>query len=213
MATFGNENEEASASDFAGVIRGTRFTCPQAGIANFIKVIGYIAGDVTKIRGHLYDAVGAKVVNGETDELLLDTSTSYLWRQLNFSVPKPSLLAVTDYYIVAWSDKTVYGKRLNNGAVDQAAYDVEVYNGFPANLDFIEDDHLYSIYCDYTPSVGGSGFSSGARIALGLAAWMAIQKREKHRKRSILLERAIRQTMKPVVTYLRKVDRELEKVV
>jgi len=94
--------------------------------------------------------------------------------------------------------------------------DVGLAEGDPCPVVFGRDagpvNRDYSVYAEYTP-LGGGSISNSSLIALGLGAWLALQKKKKRMKKSVLAKKIARDAMKPMVKYFKKVDEAIKKAV
>ncbi|GAH10554.1 unnamed protein product, partial [marine sediment metagenome] len=72
------------------------------------------------------------------------------WNIFNFSDPKPSLIAETDYILVVWGDKYARIRAQDLGPSNTYWFESNVYNDWPATLDGPTSSYDRSIYCFYT---------------------------------------------------------------
>jgi len=170
-SNFGYETEETGGSSIDDTIRGSDFTCPEAGtgvsISAYIK--WYYQG--TKIKFALYKTDASLVTNGVTEELTKATANGYVtrWVTANFLVA-PTLENI-DYYIVAWSDRLCEMKyKWSSGA---GAMDAETYNGFPNPWAQDNQDNLHCIYCTYTVE-GGEAYTADLSQSLS-TVWTVLR--------------------------------------
>jgi len=155
MAIFGKTDiGSTDRRDIGDTIRGTAYTCTEAGTADSITV--YLDDWVSpeKITCAMYRKSDSVLV-ATTEERT--TGGADGWYTFNFNAPKPVLTA-QDYGLVAWSE--------NLGSNTYVWYDgVSVYRYFkitdPADYPTYPDpfdgtegtgSFQYSIYCTYTPA-------------------------------------------------------------
>lgn len=153
MATFGNTTLYQTGSSIMDFIWGAVFTCPENGTADSITCGLYISEAAHKVKCAIYKASDSSLV-GVTEEKDLSPETPYHWETFNFSSPKPSLQANTDYVLVAWGEPET--GLVYFAGTDEAAgagrYDSETYNDYPDPASFTSHSWTRSIYCTYTPS-------------------------------------------------------------
>jgi hypothetical protein len=113
-------------------------------------------------RAAIYNhSTGALV--GQTEERFWDWGQHDFpeWDTFNFSSPKPSLVAGTDYILVAWAwnidDYSYANMYYDNGDGTIQGHikweDTGGWGNFPSSItNFTHQDAKYSIYCTYTPS-------------------------------------------------------------
>lgn len=146
MLTFGQTDVLASISNFNDRIVGRKATCPFSGIAENIRIYvdsGWSSGE--KIKCAIYDADRNFIASTE------ERSTGIIngaWNTFNFSDPKPSLEAETDYILVAWADSVVYISA-ESIAADTFWFESADYNSWPATLAAPTSSTDKSIYCSY----------------------------------------------------------------
>ena len=70
------------------------------------------------------------------------------WVTFNFAI-SPTVLALTDYWLVVWSDD-ILNHWLTNGETNQLNRDPEIYNSWPAIMSWSpQGDYAMSIYATY----------------------------------------------------------------
>ena len=156
---FGYETPGSSYANYIGdgynsKIAGSVFTIPQNGTADSITFYGR-RGSVydSTIKAAIYKHSDLSLV-GETGEITI--SYTVKWWTLNFSAPKPSLIADTEYVLVLYSQYTSgYGFRLYySGGDENQGHNGNVWQGYPIFPDPwvspTHNDNKYSIYCTYT---------------------------------------------------------------
>ena len=152
-------------------ISGSVFTCREAGVAQ--SITAYIDGQTgSPLKYAIYrhsdlDLIGETVAGA--------TQGAGQWITLNFSDPKPNLVA-TNYILVAWADRTQPGAPLiyysdGNGPDpgQQGHFDAEAYGVWPDPLVPTHEDRKYSIYLTYTEPAVEEG---GLRMTLSLKGHM-----------------------------------------
>jgi hypothetical protein len=138
-------------------IRGSVFTVTEAGTADSITAAlrRATAGSAT-VRFALYKHSDLSLV-GQTTLTSLSLTTGFAWYTLNFPAPKPSLIANTEYIIVACSEAATGSVSIayDAGATNQGHYQEQIdWDGtFPDPLVPTHENNKYSIYCSYTPLV------------------------------------------------------------
>jgi len=160
MATFGNEDIEASTFSIEDTVRGTLFSCPAVGVADSIDFVAYVSNANTKIKAMLYNA--DRTLLGTTDETIFGSLHTYDWRTVTFSAPKPNL-AIANYYITAWADDTTYTKA--DTTTGTCVLDPEVYDGPPNPVGADTNTRTYSMHCNYTPGGAGVTVKKGSSLA------------------------------------------------
>jgi len=213
MPTFGRLLAGAGAITINDHIAGGEFTCPDAGqkadsITVWLKQVSAVAANYKCM---LYKASDNSLV-GTTEErnILLPAGVS----EQTFNFVTPPSIENENYIITVWSDDWRGNLSVQWTGVDTVRGDAEVYNGAPAIFadDEYEGNSEAAIYCTYS-SAGGGSVSNVSLISLGLGAWLAIQKKKKRMKKSVLAKKIAREAMKPMVRYLKKVDEAIKKAV
>jgi hypothetical protein len=157
MPVFGNQNQESGSLYVSNFLRGTEFTCPQAGSAQ--SITAYIDASATgKIRFAIYKSSDDSLV-GYTEE---GTDLPTGWQALD--IVSGGSLEAADYYLVAWANAAykVAKKTQMNGAYQSYSYDE--HSGIPPNPWTKSSASAYfSIYCTY--STGGQTHYGSATLA------------------------------------------------
>ena len=147
--TFGYTSAGSSKADIDDIIRGSVFTCSENGNADYIKMyVEDYNGSVGSLhKCAIYKHSDSSLV-GVTQEV--DSGRwRFGWTQFNFSDPKPSLSASTDYVLVGWADIDCW-IRYNSGDTNQGHYQNKTYNSFPDPASFSHNNYKCSIYCSYS---------------------------------------------------------------
>jgi len=215
MATFGYTTKgTAGETTVAERMFAGRFTLTEDGVIT--KITAYlIAREKMKIT--IYNDDGGSpgsptTLEATTNEVDVPLATDG-WVDFTFAV-NPTLPAGIYHLAILGSNigtqKIVY----DAGAVEQCHYKDITYDGAPDPFGASTHlDRVYSIYATYTPSLGGGSVSNVSLISLGLGAWLAMQKKKKRMKKSVLAKKIAREAMKPMVKYLKKVDEAIKKAV
>lgn len=133
-------------------IEGAVFTINHNGTADSIVVaLKRAAAGSNNVKCAIYRHSDLALI-GQTEEILLSMTTSFVFYTFNFSAPKPVLVANTQYVLVVWADYTVSIIYLatDSGSVDQYHKDEKTYNAFPDPLVPVHFNYTASIYCWYT---------------------------------------------------------------
>ncbi len=153
--TFGYTSIGATTEVGYNVIKGSWFTCPEAGTAESISVyVRLYKGIGGPFRCALYKKSDNSFV-AETEEIAAADIVSYSWHTCDFSSPKPSLQN-GDYWIVNWSGgglSNYIGLKSDEEAGKGCYTTTMTYNTFPDTLSLLPDDCKFSIYCTYTTGV------------------------------------------------------------
>jgi len=208
MATFGKTDIGANSySIFKYECATVRRQAPEDGVVTSIWI--YI-GDNKNVRVCMWDDLAgvAKNMLGESG----DTATlANQWNKITgFNIP---ITKGAWYWFGVQQKETAFTLR-GSVVVGGIIYKLHTYGAFsnPFPAGYSTTDIEYSIYAEYTPS-GGASISNVSLIALGLGAWLAIQKKKKRMKKSVLAKKIAREAMKPMVKYLKKVDEAIKKAV
>lgn len=184
-ATFGYETlGTVGKTSLSGNIVGSIFTITEAGTADSITagLILFSATVTAKTKCAIYKHSDLSLV-GVTEERTIAYPFPAAWYTFNFSAPKPSLTASTEYILVAWASiisgdgnpRLVY----DDGDTNQGLNQVIAYNDFPNPLvPSSYADRKHSIYCTYTTALptglgsqplskGGIGRPHGGRLGIG----------------------------------------------
>lgn len=173
MAIFGYDTPQETYQTNNDRVTGSVFTCPSAGTADSITAyVCHTAGTV-HMKCAIYkhsdlSLVGATEEKDDGDIGGCPPAHPGSWLTFNFSDPKPSLAASTEYILVCWGDASVGYVHYHEGTTDQGHYDSEAYNGFPNPMDPTHEDREYCIYCTYTPEGAAAAHQSGAATTLML---------------------------------------------
>lgn len=149
---FGNDNLETLILSFENFIKGTYFTCPEAGTANSITVYvynNYFLSRTGNVKCALYKKSDRSFVAATEERNITLSGRSGAWETFNFS-NSPELENI-DYYIVAWTDQTNFYLKYKT-LTNRGCTDPETYNSWSDPVDCkLPDYYYYSIYCTYTP--------------------------------------------------------------
>jgi len=164
MEIFGNQNVESSSLYVSNFLRGTKFTCSEAGTAQ--SITAYIDTSATgKILFAIYKSSDSSLV-GYTEE---GTDLPTGWQTLD--IVAGGTLEATDYYIVSWANagyKVRYKSQTYAGA-----YMSKTYTGTPPDpWSKTLGSYMFSIYCTY--SIGGGQTHYGAATLSGTGALSAL---------------------------------------
>jgi len=150
---FGNWGEFpfTAVSSRYDYIRGTYFTCPEAGTAQWMAAAVKLYKDAPqRIKCAIYRKNDYRLV-GVTEEVTVDKAGEW-WVIFNFPEPKP-ILEATDYALVVWATSPV-GVLL--GAPNRTRVRQEMpYTGVfpdPWNPEEIPSVESCGIYCTYIPA-------------------------------------------------------------
>jgi len=92
------------------------------------------------------------------------------WYTFNFSDPKPSLTAGTEYVLVATGSESdpegVYIYYDDNDNATLGHYQEYTSYGFPTTASFTHEARKYSIYCSYTAGVGAPSVTTNAATSV-----------------------------------------------
>jgi len=154
MPDFGYKTAGISYTSIWDIIRGSVFTIPEDGTADSVTAYLRLSGTTfRKAKCAIYKHSDLSLVGATQERTDIPTQTAD-WYTFNFSDPKPSLTANTEYIIVVWGDVSggVQYARLyyDAGDADQGHYQSVSYNSFPNPLVPTHDNNKYSIYCTYT---------------------------------------------------------------
>jgi hypothetical protein len=159
MATFGYESKGANYQSCGNRITGSVFTINEDGTLDKITVWLYSgAGATIHAKCAIYKHSDLSLVGVTEERFIKFEDIAY---DFNFSDPKPSLDASTEYIPVVWG-RTADGNLYcyyDAGDTNQGHYDSEAYNSFPNPLVPTHENRKYSIYCTYTPSGGATQVS------------------------------------------------------
>lgn len=145
---FGYESVGSNKNKIDNEIRGSWFTCPEAGTADSITVyLSCLFGGSWKHKCAIYLKSDYSLV-GVTEERIIATAPGG-WETFNFSDPKPSLSA-TDYVLVAWAETGAYTTMHQNVVSSKGRKQSIDYNGFPDPLVPGTNNMQFSIFCTYT---------------------------------------------------------------
>jgi len=157
MGTFGYTGVGGSNQTIEDRISGSVFTCPEDGTADKISVALVTASPAWSglVRCCIYKHSDLSKV-AETEERTLTLTTTPTFYDFNFNAPKPSLIAATDYVLVAWAEQApglcraryTTADIVNQGHAQAATYAIT----FPNPLVPTHEERKYSIYCTYTPT-------------------------------------------------------------
>jgi len=215
MATFGKTDiggTEANTSASCKIMGSGPFNLPADGNISKVSFYGRSVTASQKLRANFYaDVAGSPSGSPLGESAEIDLTTVEGWHHLTYS---PVLrLVAGDYWIFWLMEGTQQLRWFRDAAVKQWAYQVATYPNFPDPIvPNLVDDFIMSIYATYSP-LGGGSVSNVSLIALGLGAWLAIQKKKKRMKKSVLAKKIARDAMKPMVRYLKKVDDAIKKAV
>jgi len=131
-------------------IAGSHFVCPEDGVAESISWYGSLGHSTFKAKCAIYKYSDNSLV-AQTEEL---TGLDFLdWHTHNFSEPKPSLSANTEYWLVVWIQATTdYSATKHYDTVSDAGG----YQDLPYTGNFLDpwspimEYREYSIYCTYS---------------------------------------------------------------
>lgn len=168
MATFGKLDIGGLTTFYeGGAIAGGHYAPANGnGKADFIKA--YIGGRVGAIdvTCALYVFVGA----GDAGALIKATQevnvNAPAWYQFDFAAPKPNVVHATQYFILFFTDENMDFWYDAGGAagINCSKSDIGTYPVFPDPLvGEAASQAMRSIYCSYTPDVGG-----GRRLLVGV---------------------------------------------
>jgi hypothetical protein len=157
MPVFGNQNQESGSLYVSNYLRGTEFTCPQAGSAQ--SITAYIDQSATgKIRFAIYKSSDDSLV-GYTEE---GTDLPTGWQTLD--IVSGGSLEAADYYLVAWANAAYKVAKATEVGGAYCAYDYDEHSGIPPNPWTKSSASAYfSIYCTY--STGGQTHYGSATLA------------------------------------------------
>jgi len=152
--TFGKTTVGATSHSYLfDDIVGSHFICPENGTAESISWYGKLGTSSFRAKCAIYKYSDNSLV-GSTEELTgLD---SLGWHTHNFSEPKPSLSANTEYWLVVWleseieNQSEVYCDRVENAGGEQP---LDYTGNFPDPWSPTTTNYEFSIYCTYTPAV------------------------------------------------------------
>lgn len=155
---FGYDTIGGTSIAIANNIRGSVFTCNDAGTADSITVAIRKIGSGGDIQDKcaLYDTNGDLVTNGGGPEETNWITSSFQWFTFEFTGTDP-IVAAQDYVIVAWGEQIPSHFIAYDAEAGKGRYDAETYNGWPDPASFSSEDKECSIYCNYTV-VGGDSY-------------------------------------------------------
>jgi len=167
MPIFGNQNEESGSLYVSNYLRGTEFTCPQAGSAQ--SITAYIDQSANgKIRFAIYKSSDDSLV-GYTEE---GTDLPTGWQALD--IVSGGSLEAADYYLVAWANAAYKVAKATEAGGAYCAYDYDEHSGVPPDpWSKTSLTSYFSIYCTY--STGGQTHYGSATLA-GTGALAALAK-------------------------------------
>jgi hypothetical protein len=165
MPIFGATTKYTIGAQVDIYIAGSRFTCPEGGIAQSITVWmdSYSGTDSAKCA--IYNSARTALI-GSTEVNVIGVAGK--WQTFNFIV-KPTLVAGTAYFLAAWGNAYVVYDDVVGGL---NSYGSHAYNGWPADIsgDPTYADNQTSIYCTYS-TVGtlslSMGMGTGVQILSG----------------------------------------------
>jgi len=210
MATFGKTVKGGSSTTISERLFGTKATLPVDAVIT--KMTAYIKTAVTaqKYKLCIYADVAGSPAGLEA--VTIERSLSSQDQDEDFLFASNPTLAAGDYWLGIMSDGVGSGIIYYDG-VGNTEYKNITYNAppnpFGASTSLVRE---YTIYATYTP-LGGGSVSNVSLISLGLGAWLALQKKKKRMKKSVLAARIARDAMKPMVKYFKKVDEAIKKAV
>lgn len=163
MATFGSTTVYGGLVWTIDKMRGSHFTCPEAGIADSISV--YVYSYKPKATCLLYKHSDNSKV-GETEE---KTPSATRWQTWDFEVPKPTLENI-EYWLIYATDEE--GGMAYVGNSERGGYENITYPTFPDPCSLTLEDKIFAIYCTYTPAptavshTFGDGLFTGTFVSL-----------------------------------------------
>jgi hypothetical protein len=144
-ANFGYATQGGSTSAL-DVISGSRFTIPQAGLANSMSA--YLSSTTAfKAKAAIYSSDGSTLI-GTTEEKVFNNANG--WVTFNFVSP-PILAASTDYVLVVWSNSSNVNIYRYTGTA-QRFQATGTYPTWPTSVANQDSQRTYSIYCTYSPA-------------------------------------------------------------
>ena len=151
-ALFGKQSVGATTATIENVIRGTKFTTSEGGMANSISVHLAVTTASHKVKCALYEYIsdgdaGERIAT--TEEKTIAVSTGF--NTFNFTT-RPRLERNRTYYIVAWAE-AVGGNCLIAADIvaNQGVFASLTYNSFPDPMTGeVSSSGEFAIYCNYT---------------------------------------------------------------
>ena len=142
----------AGSQNIGDRITGSVFTCPDNCIADNITAYLNYTTDGTSLRYAIYRHSDNTLV-AQTEGYLYSFEGTSEWVTLNFTSPKPTLIANTDYVLVAFAVNYMPpSMNYDYGGATVGHYQDRSYDdGFPSTASFLHENRKYSIYCTYTP--------------------------------------------------------------
>ncbi len=166
--TFGQPSTQYSTTaSIENTIKGSRFSPSYNGVATSITV--YI--DLSSTSSRTVKAAIYSDAHGLIDSTEEKVVTSDGWVTFNFLDPKPTLVAGTNYVLVAWSNEaggSVY-MHYQSGYSGEGHSISQTYGGWPSSPSFSHESREYCIYCTYQPSakVKAAIYSSSHNFVAG----------------------------------------------
>ncbi len=147
---IGNTNLGSNCQSIEDQISGSYFAMPYNGNADYINAyIQTIPGTSPMTICMIYN--GGTFI-GSTEEKIINTGGEGSWITYNFSDPKPTLQANTEYTLVCWSNDTcnlAYNTTTNSiGRYKNQVYSIPPPRGITWDSN---QQRNYSIYCSYSP--------------------------------------------------------------
>ena len=165
--TFGREGTPSFGVTLEDYMRGLYASCPTYGEADSIHVyIQRFSSDLKEVKCAIYEYVdySSNYAGNLINETEVKSVSGTGWYTFNFSDPKPSLVADTNYYLVAWGDSDTGWLDIGNasGGSDGISRSVS-YQNWPDPLESeSSDSNAYYIYCTYTQTSPGITLNSPA---------------------------------------------------
>jgi hypothetical protein len=150
MATFGKTDDAGSYSIIGPTkLKGSVFTCPEAGTATKMSILLYVVTGATAVKGVIYDA--SKKLVAATNAVTVPVQAT-TWTDFTFA-SNPSLTA-QNYYLCAFAEVERVYMRYNTTS-GTGAYDVtSTYPNPNETLTIAAQTFLVSAHVDYTASGG-----------------------------------------------------------
>jgi len=212
MATFGKTN--IGTLEFygpIGYIWGCHFAPSLSGTVS--KISAYVKNLATaNVKVKIYENTVDVPTNLLAESSVMSVPTTFAWVDFPISL---TVVAATHYWLYVHSAGQLYYKY--DTVADAKSQSYKSGQSYPTNPNphgavSGQNNKEMSIYATYTPIVNGS-ISNVSLISLGLGAWLAIQKKKKRMKKSVLAKKIARDAMKPMVKYFKKVDEAIKKAV
>lgn len=142
---FGYENVGGATASLGDDIRGSWFTCPEAGTADNITAYMDVLSGSHPVKCALYKKSDNSLVDN-TEEKTVDADG---WVTFDFAT-SPTLEA-TDYWIVVWGSSAFIRIAYDTGVVDDGFKEDLIYGDWPNPIDASgTNNYKHSIYCSYT---------------------------------------------------------------